>query len=118
VPPLRDGAPQPHPNAISQEVSFIAVCEGFLRVPANWDLWVHLFCGELHTLATGEKGTRRAVHAGGLTLVLRDTRKELYPVCTITSNNADWEKAWFYLHNDDVDLPSYTGNVLMGKPDA
>jgi hypothetical protein len=33
-------------------------------------LWVHLFHGELHTLATGEKGTRRAVRADGLTLAL------------------------------------------------
>jgi hypothetical protein len=44
------------PNAISQAASFVAVCEGFLGNPANWDLWVHLFCGELHTLTTGERG--------------------------------------------------------------
>jgi hypothetical protein len=49
------------PNAISQAASFVTVCEGFLGIPANWDLWVHLFCGELHTLATGETRTRRAV---------------------------------------------------------
>jgi hypothetical protein len=66
----------------------------------------------------GEKGTRRAVHAGGLTLALRDTRKERYPLCTMTSNNADWEKGWFYLCNDGVGLPPYTGKVLMGKPEA
>jgi hypothetical protein len=80
------------PNAISEVASFVAVREGFLGVPANWDLWVHLFRGELHTLATSEKGTRRAVCAGGLTLVLWDTRKELYLLCTMTSNNTDWEK--------------------------
>jgi hypothetical protein len=77
------------PNAISQVASFVAVCEGFLGVPANWDLWVHLFRGELHTLTTGERGTRQAVRAGGLTLALRDTCKELYPLCTMTSNNTD-----------------------------
>jgi hypothetical protein len=44
------------PNAISQAASFIAVCEGFLGIPANWDLCVHLFRGELHTLTTGERG--------------------------------------------------------------
>jgi hypothetical protein len=77
------------PNSISQAASFITIYEGFLVVPANWDLWVHPFRGELHTLATGKKGTRRAVCAGGLTLALRDMRKELYLPCTMTSNNAD-----------------------------
>jgi hypothetical protein len=51
-------------------------------------------------------------------LALRDTRKELYLLCTITSNNEDWQKGWFYLRNDSADLPPYTGKVLMGKPDA
>jgi hypothetical protein len=27
-------------------------------IPVNWDLWVHLFRAELHTLATGEAQTR------------------------------------------------------------
>jgi hypothetical protein len=64
------------------------------------------------------RGTRRVVRAGGLTLILRDTGKELYPLCTMTSNNADCEKGWLYLYNDDVGLSSYTGKVLMGKTDA
>jgi hypothetical protein len=71
----------------------------------NWDLWVHLFCAELHTLATSETLVRWALSAGGLTFALRDLRKELYPLCTMTSNNADWEKGWFYLRNDDASLP-------------
>jgi hypothetical protein len=79
---------------------------------------VHHFRGELHTLAIGETQTHRAVRAGGLTLALRDMRKELYPLCTMTSYNADWEKGWFYLRNDSVGLPSYTEKVLMGKTDA
>jgi hypothetical protein len=98
--------------------SFVAICVGFLGIPVNWDLWVHLFSGELHTLATGERGTRRAVRTGGLMLVLRDTCKELYLQCTMMSNNADWEKGWFYLRNDGPGLPSYTGRVLREKSDA
>jgi hypothetical protein len=106
------------PNAISQVASFVVVCEGFLGILTNWDLWVHLFPGELHTLATGEMGTRRAVRTGGLTLALRDTRKELYLPCTMTSNNVEWERGWFYLPNDGAGLPLYTGKVLREKPDA
>jgi hypothetical protein len=66
----------------------------------------------------GKVRTRRAVHAGGLTLALRDTRKERYPLCTTTSNNAYWEKGWLYLCNNGTGLPPYTGKVLMAKTDA
>jgi hypothetical protein len=44
------------PNAISQVATFVGVCEGFLGIPANWDLWVHLFRAELHMLTTLRRG--------------------------------------------------------------
>jgi hypothetical protein len=47
------------PNAISQAATFVDVCEGFLGIPMNWDLWVHLFRAELHTLTTPEARVRR-----------------------------------------------------------
>jgi hypothetical protein len=92
------------PNTISQTTTFVGICEGFLGILVNWDLWVHLFCAELHTLATGEAQVRRAVCAGGLTFALQDSRKELYPLCTMTLNNPDWEKGWFYFCNDGAGL--------------
>jgi hypothetical protein len=106
------------PNAISQVATFVGVCKGFLEIPENWDLWVHLFRAELHTLATSEARVRRAVRANGLTFTLRETRRELYPLCTMMSNNTDWEKVWFYLRNDGASLPLYTGKVLMAKTNA
>jgi hypothetical protein len=93
------------PNAISQAATFVGVCEGFLGIPVNWDLWVHLFRAELHTLATSEPRTRRAARAGGLSLALPSSRREEYIPCTMTSNNAEWERGWFYLHNADPGLP-------------
>jgi hypothetical protein len=93
------------PNAISQAATFVGVCEGFLGIPVNWDLWVHLFRAELHLLATPEPKTRRAVRAGGMTIALRNTCGELYIPCTMTSNNAEWEQGWFYLRNDGAGLP-------------
>jgi hypothetical protein len=36
----------------------------------------------------------------------------------MTSNNAEWEKGWFYLRNDGVGFPPYTWKVLREKPDA
>jgi hypothetical protein len=73
----------------------------------NWDLWVHLFRAELHTLATSETRVHRAVCAGGLTFTLWDLRRELYPPCMMTSNNVEWERGWFYLCNDGAGLPPH-----------
>jgi hypothetical protein len=104
------------PNAISQAATFIGVCEGFLGIPVNWDLWIHLFHAELYTLLTSETRTRRAVRAGSISLAMRTQRKEEYIHSTMTTNNADWERGWFYLHNADPSLPSYTGKVLRERP--
>jgi hypothetical protein len=71
----------------------------------NWDLWVHLFRTELHTLATTEARVRRAVRTDGLSVSLRDSRREFYIPCTLTSNNAEWERGWFYPRNDGAGLP-------------
>jgi hypothetical protein len=106
------------PNAISQAATFVGVCEGFLGIPVNWDLWVHLFRAELHTLATPEPKTRRAARAGGLSIALRNTRREFYIPCTMTSNNADWERGWFYLRNNGTGLRPYSGKVLMERADS
>ena len=37
------------PNSISQAAVFVAVCKGYLGVEAHWELWKHLFRGELYT---------------------------------------------------------------------
>jgi hypothetical protein len=93
------------PNAISQAATFVGICKGFLGIPVYWDLWVHLFRAELHTLPTSELRTRRAARAGGLSLVVRGSRREEHIPCMMTTNNADWERGWFYLRNADPGLP-------------
>jgi len=55
------------PNAISQVAVFVAVCEGYLGIPVHWDLWRHLFRGELYTESV-LAGVRWHVRVGGLTL--------------------------------------------------
>jgi hypothetical protein len=89
------------PNAISQAATFVGVYEGFLGILANWDLWAHLFRTELHTHTTPEPRVR----ADGMTISLRESRREFYIPCTMTSNNAEWERGWFYLRNDGAGLP-------------
>jgi hypothetical protein len=58
------------------------------------------------------------VRVGGVSISLRDMCKELYIPCTMTSNNAEWERGWFYLRNDELDLPPYTGKVLKERADS
>jgi hypothetical protein len=106
------------PNAISQAATFVGVCKGFLGIPVNWDLWVHLFHAELHTLTTPEPKVRPVVRTDGMMITLRNTRREFYIPCTITSNNAEWERGWFYLRNDGAGLPSYSGKVLKDRADS
>jgi hypothetical protein len=106
------------PNAISQAATFVGVCEGYLGIPVNWDLWVHLFRAELLTQPTTEQRTRRAVRPGGMSLALRAQYKDDCIPCTMTTNNAGWERGWFYLRNDEPGLPPYTGLVLRERPDS
>jgi hypothetical protein len=89
------------PNAISQAATFVGVCEGFLGIPVNWNLRVHLFRAELHTLTTPGPKVRHTVRTSSM----RNTRRELYVPCTMTSNNVEWERGWFYLRNDGAGLP-------------
>ena len=58
------------PNSISQAVVFVAVCEGYLGVEAHWDLWIHLFRGELYTDSVHGQ-PRRYARACGLMLHVR-----------------------------------------------
>jgi hypothetical protein len=79
----------------------------------HWNLWLHLFRAEHFTKKAGERGVRRAVHAGSCTLQVRAGRGDQYiPVQLILSNN-DWHNGWFYLRNDGNQLPRFSGRVLM-----
>jgi hypothetical protein len=104
------------PNAISQAATFVGICEGLLGILVNWDLWVHLFHAELHTLSTSEPRTCRATRAGGMSLAVRTQRKDDYIPSTMMTNNADWKRGWFYHRNAKPDLPPYTEKVLRERP--
>jgi hypothetical protein len=92
-------------NAISQASTFVGVYEGYLGIPVIWELWIHLFRAELFTQPTTEQRTRRAVRAGSMSLALRTQYKDDYIPCTMTTNNAGWERVWFYLRNAEPGLP-------------
>ena len=79
------------PNSISQAAVFIAICEGYLGIKAHWDLWIHLFHGEL--FVENVRGQpRRYARAGGLMLHLRPSRKNLYIPNRMMTNNSGWTR--------------------------
>jgi hypothetical protein len=103
------------PNSISQDVIFAAVCEGYLGIEPQWNLWLHLFKAEHFAKKAGERGVRRAVHVGSYTLQVRSGRGDQYIPTQLISLNSGWHDDWFYLHNDGDQLPRYSGRVLMAR---
>jgi hypothetical protein len=53
-----------------------------------------------------------------MSLALWGQFKDDYIPCTMTTNNAGWERGWFYLRNAEPGLPPYTGRVFKEKPDS
>ena len=107
------------PNAITAAVVFAAVCEGYLGVMPHWELWLHLYRGELFHVPSGATGVRKPVRASCLNLVQKmwqpEEPREYIPI-GLTSNHAQWDSQWFYLHNDDDLFPTYTGRLILERP--
>jgi len=82
------------PNAITVVAVFAAVCEGYLGMMPHWDLWLHLYRGELFNAPTGTMGVRKPVRAGCLNLVLKTGKTERpheYIPVGLSSNHAGWD---------------------------
>jgi len=81
-------------NAITAAASFATVCEGYLGMMPHWDLWLHLYRGELFHTPGGATGVRKSVRAGCLNLVQKTGKavepREYIPV-GLTLNHAQWD---------------------------
>jgi hypothetical protein len=80
-----------------------------LGIKPHWKLWLHLFKAEHFAKKAGEKGVRWAVHAGSCTIEVWSGRGELYIPAQLISSNNGWHDGWFYLRNDDGQLPRFSG---------
>jgi len=108
------------PNAITVAVVFAAVCEGYLGMMPHWELWLHLYRGELFNAPTGTTSMRKPVRAGCLNLMLKTgktARPRDYILVGLSTNHAGWDSQWFYLRNDDDPLPTYTGCLITVRPE-
>jgi len=48
-------------NTVTAIAVFAAVCEGYLGMMPHWDLWLHLYRGELFNAPGGSVGVRKPV---------------------------------------------------------
>jgi hypothetical protein len=103
------------PNSISQATIFAAVYEGYLGMGPQWNMWLHLFRAEHFAKKVDERGVRRAVRARSCTLQVRSGRGDQYILAQLISSNSSWHDGWFYLCNDDDQLPRYCSRVLMAR---
>ena len=108
------------PNAITVTAIFVAVCEGYLGVMPHWDLWLHLYQSELFRAPDRTARVRKPVRAGCLNLVQKtghtEEPREYIPI-GLTSNHAQWDSKWFYLHNNNDLFPAYTGRLISERPE-
>jgi hypothetical protein len=63
---------------------------------------------EAFFLSSDVRKVRHTVWAGARTLLLRSDRAQLYILVILTSSNKQWQGRWFYLRNDNEQLPPYT----------
>jgi hypothetical protein len=78
------------PNSISQAAIFTAVCEGYLGMEPQWNLWLYLFRAEHFAKKAGERGVWRAVHARSCTLQVRLGRGDQYIPAQLILSNSGW----------------------------
>ena len=108
------------PNTITAAAVFAVVFEGYLGIMQHWDLWLHLYRGELFRAAGGATGVRKPVRATSLNLVQKtgqvEEPQEYIPI-GLTSNHTQWDTQWFYLRNDDDLLPAYIEWLISERPE-
>jgi hypothetical protein len=56
------------------------------------------------------------VRAGGCTLQVRQERLIMYIPAQLKSLNRGWQEGWFYLCNNDNQLPPYMGCMVTERP--
>ena len=103
------------PNFILHAATFVALCEGFLDIPANFDLWKRFFRAKLQHPKDRERPTKQEEYGPGCVAVAGCGSG--YPQHFHNSSNKGWREEWFYLHDAGGDLPAFV-NRLPRETDA
>jgi hypothetical protein len=103
------------PNSLQLIANFIAICEGYLGIDPDFELFKYLF-----KAAVSFRESRRVAPYGFCSLQLRRTRSLEYPHVTLRDSNKDWHRGWFYLKNHEGPgrLPEYAASRQVPHKDS
>ncbi|WVZ84997.1 hypothetical protein U9M48_031962 [Paspalum notatum var. saurae] len=82
-----------NPNAILHMACFITLCEAFLGIEPHFQLWCYLFRPQL---SPGQGGQSLV---GGVTIQLRNGRRQDYFQIPLPSSSHGYTGEWFYVRN-------------------
>ena len=100
------------PNGLVYIAGFVALCEGYLGIEPNWDLFRYFF--RMNLLKRDSKHTP----VGCAGICLRTGRGKEFLDFFLLSTNKGWHEQWVYLRNDpEALLPPYTGSVFLKAKD-
>ncbi|GJN12625.1 hypothetical protein PR202_ga30920 [Eleusine coracana subsp. coracana] len=107
----RYGAELQHlnPNGIQHISAFVAMCEGFLGIAPNLDLWCHFFVAIcIQRKAPGANSLPCTIGCVGIRL--RSERCGGYVQMPTPTTHSGWHHRWFYLRNEALHpFPEFTG---------
>ncbi|WVZ71387.1 hypothetical protein U9M48_019979 [Paspalum notatum var. saurae] len=93
-----------NPNAILHMACFITLCEAFLGIVPHFQLWCYLLRPQL---SPGQGGQSLI---GGVTIQLRNGRRQDHFQITLPSSTHAYAGEWFYVRN--IGDPPLTDGVV------
>ena len=101
------------PNGVYILSVFIALCEGWLGIEPNWELFKYFFIAKIQYAVGGNK---TPAECGAVMIQPRPKTQRKFIELPKPTNNGPWRSAWFYLKDDpDRPLPVYRGATFDGS---
>jgi hypothetical protein len=95
------------PNGVMLVAAFVTLCEGWLGIEPNWDLFKELFFVKI------QDKDKTPVPIGCAMIQFRPKMKAKFPKIDPPSSISEWREGWFYLRNPvDRPFPAFTGKVF------
>jgi hypothetical protein len=95
------------PNGVMLVAAFVTLCEGWLGIEPNWNLFRELFFVKI------QDKDKQPVPIGCAMIQFRPGMKAKFPRISPPSSIAEWREGWFYLRNPgDRPFPDFTGKVF------
>jgi hypothetical protein len=88
-----------NPNGIQHLTAFVVLCEGYLGIGPDFDLWRYFFTVTLQRTKGKGRQVDRHWLMGCAGIHLRNNRVGKYMTLKLVTSNKGWHSHWFYLKN-------------------